>query len=363
MKSKKEKIAVALSGGVDSSVSAWLLKEKGYEVHGFFMKLWSDPAQKANQDKSLADAQKVAKKLNIPFQIVAAKDIFKKNVVDYFISEYEKLRTPNPCVRCNKLIKFGWFLKATEKAGFGKMATGHYARIKKDKNNIFQLFSGKDKDKDQSYFLNQLSQKQLSKVIFPVGNLKKEEVRKIARAQKLPVSDKKESQEICFIADNDYRGFLKRNMTENVFRSGNIVNLENKIVGKHEGLANYTIGQRKGIVQTGKNTHRKPLFVAGFRKKTNELIVSEDYGIRKNKMAVKNLNWISENARKKTIKNSRLKCKIRYRHKAEFCRIQKTKNKSEMEVAFKSSQRAIAPGQSAVFYLGGEVLGGGIISK
>ena len=354
-----------MSGGVDSSVSAWLLKNQGFEVEGFFIKFWTDMkcgVKKENSccnDESLRDAKSVAKKVGIPLHIVGARQIFKKVIVDYFIDEYGRLRTPNPCVKCNRRIKFGWFLEVAKKCGFEKVASGHYAQIKKDKDGTAHLLSGKDKNKDQSYFLHHLRQDQLARIIFPVGNLRKDEVREIARKNNLPVSEKKESQEVCFVA-GDYRQFLKNYLQSKFFKSGNIVDSEGKIIGRHEGLVNYTIGQRKGLGNINlKNDNRKPMFVLGFGKKKNELIVGPEKSLYQKEVIVKNINWTSEKAEKLALAGKNIKAKIRYRGEAASCKIMIFGNK--LKIIFQKPQRAVTPGQSAVFYCKNEVLGGGVI--
>jgi tRNA-uridine 2-sulfurtransferase len=366
---KKEKVAVAMSGGVDSSVSALLLKEQGYSVTGFFIKFWSEPECGIKRENSCCDSEslkktkEVAKKIGIPFHVVDAQKIFKKTVVDYFIDGYKKLETPNPCVLCNKLIKFGWFLNFAEKLGFGKIATGHYVQIKKDENGIFHLFQGKDDAKDQSYFLCRLNQKQLKKIIFPVGNMVKEEVKKIAGKNKLLFENKKESQEICFIRNGSYREFLKRQLPEKYFHVGNILDMKNKKIGEHQGLLNYTIGQRKGIEQKGiKNENKRPLYVVDFKKKENNLIVGSEMEILRKNLRLNDIHWISEATQKKALKKGKMSVKIRYRSQKANCIIKFSKrNKSEAEIFFGKSQKAVTPGQFAVFYAGREVLGSGVI--
>lgn len=366
---KKEKIAVAMSGGVDSSVSALLLKKQGYDVHGFFMKFWSDSGCNAKKEnnccdsESLKKAKEVAKKIGIPFHVVDTQKIFKKTVVDYFIRGYKNLETPNPCMVCNKFVKFGWFLDFAEKIEFKKVATGHYVRTKKDKNGTCHLLMGKDESKDQSYFLCRLNQDQLSKAIFPVGNMPKKEVMKIAEKNGMSFKNKKESQEICFIKDESYREFLKRNLPKKYFLPGNILDVKNMKIGEHRGLLNYTIGQRKGIEQKGiKNENKKPLYVVGLRKKGNNLVVGNERDVFSQFMEVKNIRWISKNAQKKAFKKEKISVKIRYRSKPADCKIKlDKKNNTEAKVIFEKFQRAIAPGQFAVFYSGSEVLGSGVI--
>lgn len=360
-----------MSGGVDSSISAWLLSQKGYDVAGFFIKFWSDPTcsfQRENSccDKeSLENARSVASKIGIPFYVLDAKKLFKKIVVDNFIREYKNLKTPNPCINCNKFIKFGWFLDFARMSGFSHIATGHYARVKKDKRGIYCLLTGCDRAKDQSYFLYQLSQEQLSKIIFPIGQMEKKEVINTAKIQGLLPKNKKESQEICFIQDKDYRDFLKRHLPRHCFSAGDIVDEKEKIVGRHFGLVNYTIGQRKGIEQKGvKNENRMPLYVLGFNKRKNELVVGPGDNSYSQGIVVKNVSWLSETAKEKAFKSSKIAVKIRYRNVASTCRIRSNRNKIlSVNVVFDNPQRAVTPGQSAVFYLGEELLGGGIIER
>lgn len=366
MTTKKIKIAMAMSGGIDSSVSALLLKKQGYDVAGFFIKFWADPTCNLEREnsccdtKSLEKAKETAKKLKIPFYVIDVKKIFKKIVVDGFIDGYKNLETPNPCVVCNKFIKFGWFLDFAEKLGFEKIATGHYARIKKDKEGVWRLFSGYDKIKDQSYFLHQLNQEQLAKIIFPVGEITKKEVEKIAKSNDLNFEGRKESQEICFIKGESYREFLKRHLAEKYFKSGEIVDFENKKIGCHDGLINYTIGQRKGIKQDEiKGENKKPLYVFGLRKKGNKLIVGPEEDILSREMFLKDLTWISKMAKKKALESGNLKIKIRYRHLPASGILKK--GPKNFIVKFEKPQRAITPGQYAVFYDKDEILGGGKI--
>jgi len=394
----KEKIAVAMSGGVDSSVSALLLKKQGYSVTGFFMKFWSEPACGKSRENSCCDseslkkAREVAKKIGIPFHVIDAQEIFKKTVVDYFSRGYKNLETPNPCVICNQFIKFGWFLDFAKELGFEKIATGHYVQIEKDKNGISHLLQGCDETKDQSYFLCRLNQRQLSKIIFPVGNMTKVEVKKIAKKNNLSLENKKESQEICFIKNESYREFLKRQLPERYFRPGNILDTKNKIIGEHQGLLNYTIGQRKGIEQRGiRNENRKPSYVISLEKKGNNLIVGNEKESMGKSLKLKNIHWVSEIAHKKALLKGKIwvhphtkglnyksgkrtlvqesirfgvGVKIRYRSAPVSCMIKfSKKNKAEAEIFFGKSQRAITPGQFAVFYLETEILGSGIIRQ
>lgn len=328
MEQKGKKIIVAMSGGVDSSVAAALLKKQGYDVVGVFMKFWKEPgAGRENlccSARARLDAKRVAIKLGIPFYVLDAQKEFKKRVVDYFIKEYNRGRTPNPCIECNKWIKFR----------FPNMATGHYARVKNGR-----LFVAKDKQKDQSYFLWTLKQNQLKRILFPIGDYTKKEVREMAKKWDLPVFNKKDSQNICFTAP---RRSLKT-------KAGNIITIDGKKVGEHQGLTFYTIGQRKGIKVGGIG----PFYVVKKDFKNNALIVSNlEKDLLKKEMVVKNVNWISG-------KQYSGKCKVKIRSMAPMTAAIIKRNK----IIFDKEQRAITPGQSAVFYRGNEVLGGGIIKK
>ena len=365
-----------MSGGVDSSVAAKMLKDQGYDVVGFMMKLWSDPSYCSSSSgcnsrdrenaccdaQGVLDAKKVADQLGIPFYLVNAKEIFKKEVTDYFINEYKNLRTPNPCVVCNEKIKFGWLLDFAKKTGCDYLATGHYALIENSKDGQFRLLKGKDDNKDQSYFLHRFTQDQLSHIIFPVGGYDKQEVRAMAKEWNLPVFEKRESQEICFIHDKDFREFLKRNIPAKYFTPGDIVNNEGNVLGRHEGLINYTIGQRKGIDQLSvvscQLSEKKPLYVIGPDIKRNELIVGEDAEVYRNQMEIGDVHFIQNNE-SRIMNNDKLHVKIRYRHAAVPCKA--IIHNSKYIIHFNEPQRAITPGQSAVFYDGDEVLGGGII--
>ena len=436
LKSKKLIVAVAMSGGVDSSVVAKMMVDEGHETVGLFLKLWSDPTSpsglrgagptcsKQNRCcdyEALEDARAVAKKLNIPFYVINAEAEFKKEIVDKFLDEYKDLRTPNPCIRCNEYIKFDLLLKKALEIGCEKLATGHYARIDSGNSGIsnFQfpiskqisnpndknpkkpkspdaalpigiptamsgLKAGFDSSKDQSYMLYRLKQNQLSKVLFPLGNYLKKDVRKLAIEWDLPVKEKPESQEICFFGDRDYREFLKRYLDKQYFEPGDIVDTKGNVLGEHEGLVNYTIGQRKGIAQDTRNKRQATniLYVTGFDVEKNQLIVGKDREVYSKEMVVSDLNWIDPKKLipKKSPKGGspfgRLQAKIRYRHEAVGCRIEYSKTAGQpdsraVKFIFDNPQRAVTSGQSAVFYgrspsrgapaKWDEVIGGGII--
>jgi len=364
---KTKKVIVAMSGGVDSSVAAVLLKEQGYQVEGVFMRLGI-----AGDNQAEKNAREVAKKLNIKFRAVDLSREFKKKIINYFISEYEKGRTPNPCVMCNKEIKFGILMEKVLKNKTDFIATGHYVRLR----NVIarepqshsevglrvpevrlqngKLLKAHDENKDQSYFLYNLNQKKLKRCLFPLGEYTKDEVRKIAKKHKLEIHNQKESQEICFIRDKYYGDFLKKYLK---LKSGDIVDANNNILGKHKGLPLYTIGQRRdiGIGGTG------PYYVIGMNRKKNQLIVSSnknDQNLFSEELIIKKVNWISGNVPKLLLK---IKAKSRYRMDECSAIVDKINNK--YIIKFSKPQRAIMPGQSVVFYKNEEVLGGGIIDK
>ncbi len=348
---KNLKVVVAMSGGVDSSVAAALLKEAGFDVIGVFMKFWAgdDLNKEYNRccsKESEKRARKVADVLKIPFYVINFKRKFKRKIVDPFLVAYKKGITPNPCVVCNKEIKFGLLLKKTKSLGASLIATGHYARIEKE-NNSLVLVKAKDKEKDQSYFLWKLNQNQLKHILFPVGGYMKSEVRKMAKDFKLSVFDAAESQEVCFVPRTTTE-FLKKYLKT---KPGRIISAKGKVLGEHQGLWFYTIGQRKGI-----KLPNGPFYVVSKDKKKNLLIVSKNKKDLYQKQAVlKEVNWISKQAPKFL----KIKAKIRYRQKLAKARIVNIKNKYVL--IFDKPQKAIAPGQSAVFYEKNRLLGGGII--
>lgn len=335
MGKKAKKVIVAMSGGIDSSVAAALLKRDGFDVVGVFMKLWPSFDEKR--------VQRVAKKLGIPFYVFNFEKEFKKKVVDYFLEEYKKGRTPNPCVVCNKEIKFNLLFK---KLKTDYIATGHYVRRKGNK-----LLRGKDKEKDQSYFLWKINQKILKHTLFPVGDYTKTEVRKLAKEFKLPVLDIPESQEICFI-QTTINDFLREHLKS---KPGKIVTIKGEVIGEHQGLWFYTIGQRKRIELPG-----GPFYVLDKDLKKNVLIITKNKkDLYKKGLIAKSINWVSGKEPKMPLK---VKARIRYRHSEASATIKKQKN-GRIKVVFSRIQRAVTPGQSVVFYKGQELLGGGIISN
>lgn len=369
-KGKNKKVIVAMSGGIDSSVAAALLKGAGFNIVGVFMKFWAAPGadgligrwNKCCSPEAEKRARKVAQILEIPFYVLNFEKEFKKRVVDYFLREYQRGRTPNPCIVCNKQIKFGLLLEKALGLKGDFVATGHYARVQKRFVNSqqirYSLMKAKDREKDQSYFLWQLNQKQLKHILFPIGNYTKKEVRNLAKKFKLPVLGIPESQEICFV-QTTVNDFLKPHLKPKL---GEIIDTEGKIVGKHQGLFFYTIGQRKGIELPG-----GPFYVVKKDLRRNALIVTpflNDKALFSKSLIAKDVNWLSGKQPKLPLK---IKAQIRYGHKAVAATINKKLKggrhppSTQIELVFARAQRAITPGQSVVFYQGQEVLGGGMI--
>ncbi len=349
---QSRRVVVALSGGVDSSVCAALLKKAGFQVIGVMAKFWKDGESKENKCCSAESeklARQVAKKLEIPFYVVNLEKEFKKKVVDYFLKEYKSGNTPNPCVVCNKEIKFGLLQEKAFKMGADFFATGHYAKIE-NKNLLPRLFKGIDEKKDQSYFLWQLNQKKLNKILFPVGNYTKQEVRNLAKKFDLPSAKTPESQEVCFVKDNT-NNFLKKYLKT---KPGQIVGRPTSHnLGKHQGLWFYTIGQRKGL-----EIAQGPWFVIGKDFKKNILIVSKnEKDLFKKELIAEKINWILP-------QKLPLSVEVKIRYKSDFAKVKIIKyKKNKLKIIFKNPQKAITPGQSIVFYKKKELLGGGIISK
>ncbi|MFH1228093.1 MAG: tRNA 2-thiouridine(34) synthase MnmA [Planctomycetota bacterium] len=365
------KVVVAMSGGVDSSVAAYLLKEQGYDVTGLFMSLGTCLEKMAPKRKACCsifdaqDARKVADKLDIKFSILDFKKDFEE-LIRYFVEEYDRGRTPNPCIRCNQLLKFGKLMEYADKLGAEYIATGHYARIECSPSPILSpqgrgkgegryiLRKGVDASKDQSYVLFALTQAQLSRVMFPIGGLTKAEVRKLAHKIDLPVKDKPESQDVCFVPTSGYETLLRQRIPERI-RPGDIVDTAGKVVGRHKGYQLYTIGQRRGL----KVALGKPAYVTKIDFKTNTVTLGDKADVLSDKFAASNVNWVSiaDPGRDKLLEAD---VKIRYLHKQAKARI-KVITPSQAEIKFKEPQPAITPGQAAVFYKDDIVLGGGWI--
>jgi tRNA-specific 2-thiouridylase len=353
MASSSKKIAVAMSGGVDSSVAAALLVEKyGKEnVFGLTMKLFCYGEATRGRNccslDAIEDARSVCKKLGMLHYVVDLEKEFKKEVIKDFISEYELGRTPNPCVRCNKLIKFNYLLKKAKSLGADLLATGHYARINEE-NSGYKLLKGVDIGKDQSYFLYDLDQAQLKQIIFPLGGLTKQQVRTEAEKMKLKTAKKIESQDICFIPETIEK-FVEENANK---KPGDIVDISGKVLGKHQGLAFYTIGQRKGLG----GGFAEPVYVIGLDVVKNQVVVGRESELYKEFLSVQEISWVSGNQ-----PDLPLKCTAKIRYQTEKTRCQVFGDKLDYKINFAKPQKAITPGQSVVFYQDEEIIGGGII--
>lgn len=363
-------VFVGLSGGVDSAVSATLLQQQGFDVVGVFIRTWHPDFLECNEEEERRDAMRVASHLDIPFLTFDFEDVYKKEVGDYMISEYKAGRTPNPDVMCNKEVKFGAFLKKALSMGADYVATGHYARLRKYSKNsslypqagsdtssfLLHLLRAPDSTKDQSYFLWTLNQKQLSKILFPIGHLKKIEVRRLAKKFKLPVAEKKDSQGICFLGAVDLKEFLKHYIKE---KKGKVENEKREVIGHHNGVVFHTLGERHGFTITKKSPSDGPYYVIGKDVKKNILTVSQNPHKSNSTILVNyridKTNWISKipDAGKTYV------AQIRYHGELLLCQV-KIKSKTKAEVMFKRPV-LVAPGQSVVIYNKDVCLGGGIV--
>jgi tRNA-specific 2-thiouridylase len=346
------KVVAALSGGVDSSVAAALLKQQGYEVIGLTLRLWVDPAHPPASD-SVTAARQAADSLGIPLHVVDIAETFHKEIVQYFLDEYARGVTPNPCVRCNRLVKWGALLEQAASLGADFLATGHYARLRTTPDGRRQLLRGVDRSKDQSYVLHVLTQAKLAHALFPVGEFSKPDIRRMAQELNLPAATRSESQDLCFLSGEDYRHFIRRN-APGVIHPGPIKDRQGRTLGQHQGLAFYTIGQRKGLQVSSP----VPLYVLGKELETNSLIVGVEAELGAREMRVTNINWISGEP---PVSPFRALVKTRYTAKESPAEIALS-NENEAEVRFDLPQRDITSGQAAVFYEDDLVLGGGLIS-
>jgi len=353
------KVVVAMSGGVDSSVAAALIKDEGYQVIGITMQIW--PSGKQNNFGgccgigTIEDAKRVAYKLGISHYVMNFRDTFAQKVITDFYEEYSLGRTPNPCIRCNQYIKFDALLEKAKELGADFVATGHHARIEKDEARERHLLKkGVDQDKDQSYFLYTVTQEQLRHILLPIGNFTKEKVREIARELKLTVAAKPESQEICFIPDDDYPEFLKAYIPQ-AAEPGPILNEQGSILGNHQGILSYTIGQRKGLGISAK----EPLYVIAIEPERNAIVVGNKEKVFGDELIASCLNWITAARLTQPIT---AKAKIRYRHQEAEATVIPLDEK-RVYVKFKEPQMAITPGQAIVFYEGDTVIGGGTIES
>ena len=356
------KVVVGMSGGVDSSVAAWLLKEQGYDVIGVTMQIWQDEDTEVQEAEggccglsAVDDARRVAMDLGIPYYVMNFKEEFRKNVMDYFVGEYAEGRTPNPCIACNRYVKWESLLRRSMAIGADYIATGHYAQIDRLPGGRYSLKTSVTASKDQTYALYNLTQDQLSHTLMPVGSYHKEEIRDMAERLGLPVAHKPDSQEICFIPDHDYASFIEE-YTGRELPPGNFVDLDGNVLGRHRGITHYTVGQRKGLnLSMG-----RPVFVVEIRPDTNEVVIGDNNDVFTNVLRCDKLNWMAVDGLHG--KSMEVTAKIRYSHKGSPCTIREI-GEGMVECRFHEPVRAVTPGQAVVFYDGDYVAGGGTIIR
>lgn len=353
------KVVVGMSGGVDSSVAAYLLKEQGYDVIGVTMQIWQDEEEAAQEENggccglsAVDDARRVAAALEIPYYVMNFKKEFKENVIDYFVEEYQNGRTPNPCIACNRYVKWESLLQRSLSIGAEYIATGHYARVVQLENGRYTLRRSATRAKDQTYALYNLTQEQLKRTLMPVGKYTKDEVRAIAEKINLRIANKPDSQDICFVPDGDYAAYIEEEAGVKV-PEGNFVLTDGTVLGRHKGITHYTVGQRKGLgLALG-----YPAFVLEIRPETNEVVIGTKEESMTTQLRARNLNFMAVEDLTEPL---HVFTKIRYNHKGAWCTIEKT-GEDEVLCTFDEPQRAVTPGQAVVFYDGEYVLGGGTI--
>lgn len=354
-------VVVAMSGGVDSSVAAAMLAERGFRCIGVMMRLWAEVAggegsgNKCCDEESVEDARRVADRLGMPFYLINVERPFKEKVVELFIEGYSQGLTPNPCLACNRHIRFDYLLNYARRLGADYLATGHYARLRRQADGNVHLLRGVDMQKDQSYVLSMLGQAELRDLLFPVGEFAKEEVRRMAAARGLPIHSKHDSMDLCFVVDDDYRRFLT-DWAGDAMTAGEIVDVDGNVLGRHNGLPNYTVGQRRGLGLSGATA---PMYVVALQPDNNRLIVGPAEALGKTELLATGVNWTVGGP---VPAGSRVQCQIRYTGKPLDCTVYPRQD-GTVRVAFAEPARGVSPGQGAVFYDGPHCLGGGLIDR